>query len=498
MKYISTRGNYEAVSSARAIQLGMVPTGGLFVPEEIPELAREEIYQMQTDSYQEIAYQLLTNYLTDYTEEELKEVIANAYNQDNFAAEEIAPLVNLDEEEYILELWHGPTAAFKDMALQLMPYLLTKAVDKVDLDKEIVILVATSGDTGKAALEGFKDVSGVKIIVFYPDEGVSKIQERQMVTTGGNNTSVVAVEGNFDDCQNRVKEIFGDQEFKDQLDQAGYKFSSANSINWGRLVPQIVYYAAAYARLLKRGAVEPGEKINITVPTGNFGNILSAYYAYRMGLPVNKLVCASNDNKVLTDFLRTGVYDINREFKKTISPSMDILISSNLERFLFAVTDHDADKINRWYQQLQEEGRFEIDQQTKERIDNIFAGQYAAEEDCLTTIGSVFAEQEYLLDPHTAVGVNCYQQYKEESGEQLATVIASTANPYKFSPAVLSAITDRDTAAKDEFTILQELAAESGWEVHPALQGLKQEPIRHDYQAAQLEIKQKIEQILKL
>ena len=498
MKYISTRGNYKEVSSARAIQLGMVPPGGLFVPREVPQFSREEIYKLQEDSYQEIAYKVLAKYLTDYTEEELKEAISLAYNGENFAVSEIASLVKLQKGEYILELWHGPTAAFKDMALQLMPQLLTKAVEKLGVEKEIVILVATSGDTGKAALEGFKDVVGTEIIVFYPKEGVSEIQKQQMVTTGGENTAVVAIEGNFDDCQSEVKQIFSDQEFREELDQSGYKFSSANSINWGRLVPQIIYYLATYSRLLSREEIKEGEKINITVPTGNFGNILAAYYATKMGLPANKLVCASNENKVLTDFLSTGVYDINREFKKTISPSMDILISSNLERFLFEITDHDAKKINKWYKELNEKGKFEVDKETKDKIRSLFAGYYADETDCLNTINKTYKNYEYVLDPHTAVGVNCYQQYKKEREETRPVVIASTASPYKFSPAVLKALLDADTASGDEFRIIEALEEKTGWDVHPALEGLKEGERKHNLQARRGEIKERIEEILQL
>ncbi|MBM7557310.1 threonine synthase [Halanaerobacter jeridensis] len=498
MEYISTRGNYDQVSSAEAIQLGMVPSGGLFVPQEVPQLKEEEIYQFQSDSYQTIAKKVLAKFLSDYNAQELEEIVNQAYNGDNFATEEIAPLVNLEEEQYILELWHGPTAAFKDMALQLMPYLLQSAIDKVELEEDVVILVATSGDTGKAALEGFKDLDGIDIIVFYPQDGVSKIQEYQMITTEGDNTAVVAVEGNFDDCQSTVKEVFGDQDFKELLEQSGYRFSSANSINWGRLVPQIIYYFAAYAYLLKDNKIEPGEEINISVPTGNFGNILAGYYAHSMGLPVNKFVCASNDNKVLTDFLATGVYDINREFKKTISPSMDILISSNLERFLFEMTDHDAEKINEWYQQLQEEGKFEIDQRTKEKIKSLFTGAYATEAETKETIKEVYENNDYLLDPHTAVGVESYRKALEELSEEEVTVIDSTANPYKFSRAVLEALTGEKREDKDDFAVLEELQDLTGQEAHRALQGLDERKIRHQRNCTSSDIKDEIKDILEL
>ncbi|GAB6138047.1 threonine synthase [Halanaerobaculum tunisiense] len=495
MKYISTRANYQAVSVAEAIQLGMVPSGGLFVPQEIPTFTEEDIYKLQDNSYQEIAQQVLAKFLTDYKSEELKQAIEAAYNQDNFAVEEITPVVKLAEGQYILELWHGPTAAFKDLALQLMPHLLSKAIEKVKLDDDLVILVATSGDTGKAALEGFKDVPGIDIIVFYPDEGVSKVQERQMVTTSGANTSVVAVEGNFDDCQTKVKEIFGDQDFKQVIAQEGYQFSSANSINWGRLVPQIIYYFAAYADLLSNNQLEEGAKINISVPTGNFGNILAAYYASQMGLPVNQLICASNDNNVLTDFLKTGVYDINRDFKQTISPSMDILISSNLERFLFEMTGHDAAKINNWYQQLQQEGRFEIDLETQEKIDQLFSGEYATEEETSETIKEVFEEYDYPVDTHTAVGINCYQQYQEKTKDQTPTVIAATANPYKFSPAVLKAL-QGTVKLEDEFAVVDKLQEVTGLEIHSGLQGLQDQEIKNYRKSSSSGLKEEIKDIL--
>ncbi|MGM0501223.1 MAG: threonine synthase [Bacillota bacterium] len=498
MKYISTRGNYEPVVSAEAIQLGMVPSGGLFVPQEVPQFSAAEINGLQEDSYQEIAEKVLVHFLTDYSRAELREVINQAYNKDKFSAEEITPLVNVAEEEYILELWQGPTAAFKDMALQLMPYLLRKAVEKVDLDEDVVILVATSGDTGKAALEGFKDLEGIDIIVFYPNDGVSKIQEYQMLTTEGDNTAVVAVEGNFDDCQSTVKEVFGDQEFKNLLEQSGYRFSSANSINWGRLVPQIVYYFAAYAYLLKDNKIEAGEEINISVPTGNFGNILAGYYAYQMGLPVNKFICASNDNKVLTEFLATGVYDINRQFKKTISPSMDILISSNLERFLFEITDHDAEKINQWYQQLQQEGKFEIDAAAQEKINSLFIGEYATEKETKETIKTIYQDNDYLLDTHTAVGVKAYRKAKSQLEAGRLALIDSTANPYKFSRAVLEALTGESDLAEDDFAVLAELQELTGQEAHRGVQNLDDRELRHDRQCSSDEIKSEIKDILNL
>lgn len=497
MKYISTRGNYDRIDASEAIRLGMVPTGGLFVPEEIPTFNRERINSMQNSSYQEIAEEILAEFLTDYTEQELQEAVAKAYNCNNFAVEEITPLYKLDNRSHILELWHGPTAAFKDLALQIMPYLLSQAIEKKETDKDVLILVATSGDTGKAALEGFKNVDGIEIIVFYPDDGVSEVQRRQMVTTTGDNTAVVAVAGNFDDCQSSVKEIFGDQDFKEVIVDQGYQLSSANSINWGRLVPQIIYYFAAYAELLNQGEIKRGEKINITVPTGNFGNILASYYAYRMGLPVNKFICASNDNKVLTDFFKTGIYDKNRDFKKTVSPSMDILISSNLERFLFEVTGHDAQKVTNWYQQLKEKGKFEIDEETRSKINEVFVGEYATEGETKETIQTVYQEHNYVIDPHTAVGVKVYNKYLNSYNDKTTTVIDATANPYKFGTTVLSAIDDSAiTDEMTEFDILKELNEETGVGLHPGLEGLANKEIKHELKCKVNKIRDIIPEIL--
>ncbi|SDC59152.1 MULTISPECIES: threonine synthase [unclassified Candidatus Frackibacter] len=497
MEYISTRGNYDAVSAAEAIRLGMVPTGGLFVPKEIPQFSKEEIIEMQEMKYQEIAKKVLSVFLNDYTNQELKEAINSAYNTDKFTSEEITPLHRLNDNCYFLELWHGPTAAFKDLALQLLPYLLVQAIEKQELEEEVLILVATSGDTGKAALEGFKDVDGISIIVFYPQQGVSKVQEHQMVTTGGDNTSVVAVAGNFDDCQSSVKEIFGDKDFNELIEKKGYQFSSANSINWGRLVPQIIYYFASYADLLSKDEIETGEKINVTVPTGNFGNILAGYYAYRMGLPINKFICASNDNNILTDFFDTGVYDKDRSFKETISPAMDILISSNLERFLFEITGHDSEKINNWYQQLREDDEFTIDNQTKEKIAKIFVGQYATEEETEEKIKEIYQEYNYVIDPHTAVGVKAYHDYLSKCDDKTKTIINSTASPYKFSSTVLSAIDDGAISEKiDEFKVLDRLEEETGITIHPGLKNLAELSVRHNCNCRVEDIRDMISQII--
>ncbi len=497
MEYISTRGNYKKVSAAEAIRLGMVPVGGLFVPESVPELKLDEIVSNKDMSYKEIAVWIFKHFLTDYTEEEIMESAVAAYSEENFPVEKVTPLVKLDQNTYILELWHGPTAAFKDLALQIMPHLLVKAAEKSDIDDEIVILVATSGDTGKAALEGFKDVEGIKIIVFYPEEGVSHVQKDQMKTTGGSNTEVVSLKGNFDDCQNAVKEIFADKDFKEKMKQNSLQFSSANSINWGRLLPQIVYYFSAYYQLLNAGIVKAGEEVNITVPTGNFGNILAGYYAYRMGLPVNKFICASNDNKVLTDFLETGVYNINREFKKTISPSMDILISSNLERFLFEMTGHDNDKIEQWYQQLKETGSFKIDQDTLIKIRKKFVGEFSREYEAKAAIKLNYEKSDYLIDPHTAVGVDSLSKYRKETADLRPAVVDSTASPYKFSRAVLESLTNTKID-KDEYRVVEELNELTGVEVHRAIADLENKEIRHDKSCEKDKVKSELEDILEL
>lgn len=497
--YISTRNNYQKVAAATAIKLGMVPEGGLFIPEEIPRISVQKLKELKGAAYRQIAETVLSLYLHDYSPEEIKSCVEKAYNMQNFQHQDVAPLTEINKNTYILELWHGPTAAFKDMALQIMPHLLSLAIKKNESHKETVILVATSGDTGKAALEGFKDVPGIKIIVFYPEQGVSKIQELQMKTTGGNNTYVVAVEGNFDDCQSAVKEIFGDRAIKNRLDAQGYELSSANSINWGRLLPQIVYYFSAYLNLWNDGEIEEGEKVNFVVPTGNFGNILAAWYAYKMGLPINKLICASNENKVLTDFFKTGIYDRNREFKQTMSPSMDILISSNLERFLFEITGHDGEKIGEWMNQLNTTGKFAIESEFREEITKILAADYAEEEETLLTIKEIFEKTGYTLDTHTAVGVKVYTKYVQATQDQTKTVIDSTASPFKFNSSVLRALQGQEELeGKNEFDILKELSSVTGNPIHPALKNLDQQPIRHTRKCNKKDIRQEIEDILEL
>ncbi|MCH5210118.1 MAG: threonine synthase [Oscillospiraceae bacterium] len=481
MQYQSTRDKSISVSAAEAIKTGLSAEGGLFVPESFPSVSMEEIKSLSSKSYNERAYFVLSKFLTDFTDAELKKCIDSAYTKAKFETDSIAPVYKLNDNTYFLELWHGPTCAFKDMALQILPHLLTTSMKKTNEDKEIVILVATSGDTGKAALEGFKDVEGTRIIVFYPDNGVSEIQKLQMVTQEGNNVSVAAVKGNFDDAQNGVKKIFTDIEYKNLLERNQFKLSSANSINWGRLVPQIVYYFSAYAELLGNHEIEAGDKINIVVPTGNFGNILAAYYANKMGLPVNKFICASNKNNVLTDFIKTGIYNKNRDFHTTISPSMDILISSNLERFLFDLSGENDAEIKNLMQQLNEKGVYEISEEIKAKMQSMFCAGCSDDSETMATIKKCAAEYDYVIDTHTAVAKSVYDKYVAETGDKTKTVIASTASPFKFNQSVLIALEDHNAVVgKDEFTLLEELSAKSRMKIPKSLYELKDKSIAFD------------------
>ena len=473
MMYISTRGNYPAITASQAIGLGMVPEGGLFVPQSLPILP-PEVYTA-TGSYKEVARSVFELLLTDYTGTELQSCIDNAYNEETFDTPRVVDIVELGADRLIMELWHGPTAAFKDVALQIMPHLLSCAKKKTGNTLHTVILVATSGDTGKAALEGFKNAEGISIIVFYPHDGVSEIQQLQMTTTDGNNTSVVAVHGNFDDCQTGVKELFADAALRARLRSSGIEFSSANSINWGRLCPQIVYYFTAYGEAVRRGTIASGEPVDFCVPTGNFGNILAGYYARCMGLPVDKLICASNKNKVLADFFATGTYSRTREFFRTNAPSMDIIISSNLERFLFAMTGGDASRVTSWYDDLARTGTFSVDETTRRNIDEVILSGWIDETEILATIKQVHDEHGYILDTHTAVGVALAGQF---TGRRRKTIVASTASPYKFSCDVLGAL--EASAPDDEFVCIDRLAALSGTPVHGALSGLRDRTVLHD------------------
>lgn len=476
MQYLSTRDSKCRVESTQAISRGISAEGGLFVPETLPSITLDTIQSMTGMSYVERAKYVLSLFLTDFTPEEIAYCAENAYTTEKFGSDKIAQISKVEPGEYLLELWHGPTCAFKDMALQILPYLLTTSAKKAAAGKEIVILVATSGDTGKAALEGFKDVPGTKMVVFYPQDGVSQMQKRQMTTQEGGNVAVCAIEGNFDDAQTGVKKIFTDQAVVEKLAQHSMIFSSANSINWGRLLPQVVYYLSTYAELVKAGEIQLGEAINVVVPTGNFGNILAAYYAKKMGLPVNKLICASNANNVLTDFLTTGVYDRNRAFYATTSPSMDILISSNLERLLYDLCGRDDATIRDWFGQLGKTGRYEVSQEVKDQIKELFWAGCCDDEGTKQTIGDTFRKDHYLCDTHTAVAVNVYRQYKETTGDETKTVIASTASPYKFASSVLGAITDN--IPEDEYEQIDELNRISGLPVPKALAELKNKPVR--------------------
>ena len=440
MLYKSTRNDELRVSAAQAIAQGISTEGGLFVPETVPFIGNmlEELAKLD---YMGRAKKILGLYLSDYSEEEIAECVEAAYAKEKFENTEPIQLAKLSDKEYVLELWHGPTCAFKDLALQLLPYLLTTSTKKVTDGKKTVILVATSGDTGKAALEGFKDVENTEIIVFYPSEGVSPMQKLQMDSQKGNNVHVCAIKGNFDDAQSGVKKIFTDNAIKETLAKNGMEFSSANSINWGRLVPQIIYYVSAYCDMLNKGD-DLSNGFNVVVPTGNFGNILAAYYAKEMGVPVNKLICASNANRVLTDFINTGVYDRNREFYTTMSPSMDILISSNLERMLYILSDGDDKYIANIQSQLATDGKFTVNSTVLSKLQNLFYGACCDDEGTLKTIKNTFDEYGYLCDTHTAVAVNAYEQYLASTGDNRPVVIASTASPYKFAKSVLSALTN--------------------------------------------------------
>ncbi len=476
MQYLSTRDSKCRVESTQAISRGISVEGGLFVPETLPSITLDTIQSMAEMSYVERAKYVLSLFLTDFTPEEIAYCAENAYTAEKFGSDKIARINKVEPGEYLLELWHGPTCAFKDMALQILPYLLTTSAKKAAAGKEIVILVATSGDTGKAALEGFKDVPGTKMVVFYPQDGVSQMQKRQMTTQEGGNVAVCAIEGNFDDAQTGVKKIFTDQAVVETLARHNMIFSSANSINWGRLLPQVVYYLSTYAELVKAGEITLGEAINVVVPTGNFGNILAAYYAKKMGLPVNKLICASNANNVLTDFLTTGVYDRNRAFYATTSPSMDILISSNLERLLYDLCGRDDAAIRDWFGKLSQTGRYEVSDEVKAQIRELFWAGCCDDEGTSQTIGDTFRQNHYLCDTHTAVAVNVYHQYKEATGDQTKTVIASTASPYKFTSSVLGAIAGN--IPEDEYAQIDELNRISGLPVPKALAELKNKPVR--------------------
>lgn len=487
MLYTSTRDNNVKVTASKAITDGISPDGGLYIPEEIPALSLAELKALCSVDYKERAKRVLSLYLSDFTKEELDNCVEGAYADGKFASEFVAPVVKLHDNISILELFKGPTCAFKDMALQILPHLLTVSAAKNLDNKEIVILVATSGDTGKAALEGFKDVPGTKILVFYPDDGVSPMQKLQMTTQEGKNVGVCAIKGNFDDAQTGVKSIFTNKEIAEKFKANNLVFSSANSINWGRLAPQIVYYVSAYCDMVNNGSVAFGDEINVVVPTGNFGNILAAYFAKEMGVPIKKLICASNANNVLTDFLKTGTYDRNRKFYTTVSPSMDILISSNLERLLYILCGRDSAQIKEWFTALSKDGKYTVNSAVLEKLSALFDAGCCDDVQTKKTIGETYKEFGYLADTHTSVAIDVCNEYIASTGDKTPVVIASTASPFKFSKAVLEAAGDK-AAYEDEFATVAALEKLSGLKAPEQLAALKGKAVRFDRVAAKEEM----------
>lgn len=493
LMYKSTRNSDNMVTASQAILQGLSSDGGLFVPETIPVLSKtmDELSQMD---YRELAYEVMKLYFTDFTEEELKDCINQAYDS-KFDTPEIAPIKEVGET-YYLELYHGATIAFKDMALSILPHLLTKAAKKNNVTDEIVILTATSGDTGKAALAGFADVEGTKIIVFYPKDGVSPVQKKQMVTQKGKNTSVIGILGNFDDAQTGVKTIFNNKELAERMEKAGYRFSSANSINIGRLIPQIVYYVYSYATLYRKKQVKKGEQINFVVPTGNFGNILAAYYAKHMGVPIHKLICASNENKVLYDFFQTGCYDRKREFILTSSPSMDILVSSNLERLIYQIADCDSNVTKQLMEALTLQGVYEINESMRNNLKD-FIGGWATAEETAEAIREVYQNHGYVIDTHTAVAASVYNKYVNDSKDLTKTVIVSTASPYKFTQSVLEAIAP-DSLPADDYEQAKVLKSISGVTIPKAVEELRQAPVLHNMVCETSQMQGLVEKYLKI
>ncbi len=471
MNYLSTRNKDLRMSAAQAIAKGLAPDGGLMTPAVLPRLPSTAMETMREMSYQQRVIYIMNSFLEGFSGSELTTYASEAYGGGKFSHPDVAPVHKLDDNTYCLELWHGPTCAFKDMALQILPHLLSASLEKNDEKKTVCILVATSGDTGKAALEGFRNVDKTKILVFYPKDGVSDIQELQMVTQEGGNVGVCSVVGNFDDAQTGVKKMFADEALAAELAERGYFLSSANSINWGRVLPQIVYYASAYCDLLKSGAIPPGQQINVCVPTGNFGNILAAYYAKTMGVPINRLICASNQNNVLTDFIHTGSYDRNRTFYNTISPSMDILISSNLERMIFELSGRDDKLVREYMSQLAEYGSYRVDSSIRTKLKREFSAGYCDDTQTRAMIAKMWKDQNYLIDPHTAVAFHVLEQYREETGDDTVAVAVSTASPFKFCSSVLTALGVEKHWAGVE--ILDQLSSHTGVPVPPSLARLK-------------------------
>lgn len=476
MYYVSTRDKERHCTAAEAIARGLAPDGGLMTPEVFPKLSSNALDTMRDMSYQQRAVYVMGAYLDEFSASELTSFANKAYGPDKFDVKEVAPVRAVDGDTYCLELWHGPTCAFKDMALQMLPHLLSASLVKTLEQKTACILVATSGDTGKAALEGFKDVDRTKILVFYPKDGVSAIQELQMLTQEGDNVGVCSVVGNFDDAQSGVKRLFSDEELRARLAERGYFLSSANSINWGRVLPQIVYYISAYCDLMREEKLQKGDKLNVCVPTGNFGDILAAYYAKEMGVPLGKLICASNSNNVLTDFLKTGVYDRNRKFYNTMSPSMDILISSNLERLLFEFAEHDDQQVRAYMEELGASGRYEVSESIKVKLLKTFAAGCCDDAGTQAAIARLWSANHYLTDPHTAVAFHVLEQYRRETGDETPTLVVSTASPYKFCDNVLSAL--GETRTDPGTSVIDQLAEKTGVNAPASLAALKGKPVR--------------------
>ena len=475
MQYISTRDIGVRFSASQAITQGLASDGGLLTPYYIPKLPGKALEDLKIMSYQHRAVYIMKQFLEEFSVKELNDYAAAAYGPAKFDTPAVAPIRTVDETTHCLELWHGPTCAFKDMALQMLPHLLTASLTKREEYKTVCILVATSGDTGKGALEGFKDVAKTRILVFYPKDGVSAVQELQMVTQNGGNVGVTSVVGNFDDAQTGVKKLFSDEELRAELESRGYFFSSANSINWGRVLPQIVYYVSAYCDLLRDEKIQPGDTVNVCVPTGNFGNILAAYYAREMGVPIGKLICASNSNNVLTDFIRTGVYDRNRTFFNTMSPSMDILISSNLERLLYSLTQ-DVEEVKGYMEQLNANGRYEVRGRVREKMQKLFYGYCCDDQETQKVIGEIYKKHDYLIDPHTAVAFSALEQYRKETGDETPCIVVSTASPFKFCDSVLGALGETEIA--QGLDVLDQLSEKTGLPVPAPLAGLRNKPIR--------------------
>ncbi len=478
MLYYSTRDRGNYTSASRVILKGLAPDGGLFVPaENIKDLFKKNL---PTGNYRELAVNVFSQFLGDFNLPEIQSAVSAAYNLNTFEDPAITPLSQLSEQTYSLELWHGPTSAFKDVALQVLPHLLTTAALKNGEKKEYVILTATSGDTGKSALEGFRDVPGVRIIVYFPEKGVSDIQKLQMTTQEGKNVHVIAVRGNFDDTQTGVKQIFNNQDINAKLERAGYRLTSANSINWGRLLPQIVYYFYAYRELVTRGHLQEGKAVNFVVPTGNFGNILAGYYARRLGLPINRLICAANQNNVLSDFINSGQYNKNRPFYNSLSPSMDILVSSNLERLLFELSGHDSEQIKKWMERLLKDGHYSLDNITLSKLQELFWSDYADDEETLETIAKTYRTHNYLLDPHSAVAKKVLEKYLAQENDHHLSIVLSTASPYKFTGSTIKALYDR-SVFKDlsELELMKTLSQKTGIPVPKNLAELEDKEILH-------------------